>query len=97
MAVGVTWPFWIMWHQLEYDSWDVQASVPVQFRPPLVYSDGLLDSPPDIPAVIIPDEGREILPKIRELFPHNFDSCVQNVSSEIMFPESKNIHSQRYT
>ncbi len=22
VAVGVTWPFWIMWHQLEDDSWD---------------------------------------------------------------------------
>ncbi len=33
VAVGVTWPFWIMWHQLEDDSWDVQAGVPVQPRP----------------------------------------------------------------
>ena len=31
---------------MEDDSWDVQAGVPVQSRPPLVYSDGLLDSPP---------------------------------------------------
>ncbi len=40
VAVGVTWP------QLEDDSWDVQAGVPVQSRPSLVDSDGLLDSPP---------------------------------------------------
>ncbi len=33
VAIGVTWPFRIMWHQLEDDSWDVQAGVPVQSRP----------------------------------------------------------------
>ncbi len=33
--VGVTWLFWIMWHQLQDDSWDVQAGVPVESRPPL--------------------------------------------------------------
>ncbi len=31
---------------LEDDSWDVQVGVPVQFRPPLVDSDGLLDYSP---------------------------------------------------
>ena len=45
VAVGVTWPFWIMWHQLVGDSWGVQAGVPVQSRPPSVGSDGLLYSP----------------------------------------------------
>ncbi len=35
VTVGATWPFWIMWHQLEDDSWDVQAGVPVQSRRPL--------------------------------------------------------------
>ncbi len=35
VAVGVTWPLWIMWHELEDDSWDVQAGVPVQSRPPM--------------------------------------------------------------
>ncbi len=53
VAVGVTWPFWIMWHQLEDDSWEVQAGVPVQSRPPLVDSDGLLDSPPGHTACIV--------------------------------------------
>ncbi len=38
---GVTWPFWIMWHQLEDDSSAVQAGVPVQSRPLLVDSDEL--------------------------------------------------------
>ncbi len=42
----VTSGHWCHMIQLEDDSWDVQAGVPVQFRPPLVYSDGLFDSPP---------------------------------------------------
>ena len=47
VVIGATWPFWIMWHKLEVDSWDVQAGVPVQFSLPLmVDSDGLLDSSP---------------------------------------------------
>ncbi len=88
----------IIWHQLEDDSWDVQAGVPVQSRPPLVDSDGQLVVTwsrrviwHQRPLVGNPGEGREILLKIWELFHHNLTLW------EIMRNYvSKNIHSQNY-
>ncbi len=43
--------------------------------------------------VTSPDEGRKILPKIRN-FSTIIGLCAQNVWSEIMFPEFENINSQ---